>query len=59
MKEGRPQPLSRLPLLPNANPKQSGVAAFVQNRATGEVLHALMLPVCGGGDVLVSVHQLS
>jgi hypothetical protein len=37
-----------LPLLPNANPKQSGVAAFVQNRSTGEVLQALMLPVCGG-----------
>ena len=37
-----------LPLLPNANPKQSGVAAFVQNRSTGEVLQALMLPACGG-----------
>jgi hypothetical protein len=37
-----------LPLLPNANPKESGVAAFVQNRATGEVLQALMLPACGG-----------
>ena len=37
-----------LPLLPNANPKQSGVAAFVQNRSTGEVLQALMLPPCGG-----------
>ena len=37
-----------LPLLPNANPKQSGVAAFVQNRSTGEVLQALMLPACAG-----------
>ena len=35
-----------LPLLPNANPQQSGVAAFVQNRSTGEVLQALMLPGC-------------
>ena len=37
-----------LPLLPNANPKQSGVAAFVQNRSSGDVLQALMLPACGG-----------
>ncbi|MEO8204506.1 MAG: DUF1223 domain-containing protein [Betaproteobacteria bacterium] len=37
-----------LPLLPNANPRQSGVAAFVQNRATGDVLQALMLPACAG-----------
>ena len=37
-----------LPLLPNANPKQSGVAAFVQNRSTGDVLQALMLPACAG-----------
>jgi len=35
-----------LPLPPNADPKHSGVAAFVQNRATGEVLQALMLPAC-------------
>ena len=35
-----------LPLLPNANPKHSGVAAFVQNRSTGEVLQALMLSAC-------------
>ena len=35
-----------LPLLPNANPKHLGVAAFVQNRSTSEVLQALMLPVC-------------
>jgi hypothetical protein len=37
-----------LPLLPNANPNQSGVAAFVQDRSTGEVLQALMLPACAG-----------
>lgn len=37
-----------LPLLPNANPKHSGVAAFVQDRSTGEVLQALMLPACAG-----------
>jgi len=37
-----------LPLLPNANPKQSGVAAFVQNRSSGDVLQSLMLPACGG-----------
>lgn len=36
-----------LPLLPKADPKQSGVAAFVQNRSTGDVLQALMLPACG------------
>jgi len=35
-----------LPLLPGANLKQLGVAAFVQNRATSDVLQALMLPVC-------------
>lgn len=37
-----------LPLLPGANTKHSGVAAFVQNRSTGEVLQALMLPACPG-----------
>ena len=37
-----------LPLLPNAIPKNSGVAAFVQNRSTGDVLQALMLPACSG-----------
>ena len=35
-----------LPLLRGANPGHLGVAAFVQNRATSEVLQALMLPVC-------------
>lgn len=37
-----------LPLLPKANPAHSGVVAFVQNRASGEVLQALMRPACGG-----------
>ncbi len=37
-----------LPLLPGANPAHSGVAAFVQNRRTGGVLQALMLPACPG-----------
>jgi len=35
-----------LPLLPKAVPANSGVAAFVQNRRTGEVLQALLLPGC-------------
>ena len=35
-----------LPLLPGANPRNLGVAAFVQNRSTSEVLQALMLPAC-------------
>jgi len=37
-----------LPLLPKAVPDHSGVVAFVQNRANGEVLQALMLPSCRG-----------
>jgi hypothetical protein len=37
-----------LPLLPKAVAVHSGVAAFVQNPSTGEVLQALMLPVCPG-----------
>jgi len=37
-----------LPLPPRASTKHSGVAAFVQNRSTGEVLQALMLPACSG-----------
>ena len=36
-----------LPLLRGANAKNLGVAAFVQNRSTSEVLQALMLPACG------------
>ena len=35
-----------LALLPKAVPGHSGVVAFVQNRATTEVLQALMLPAC-------------
>ena len=38
----------RLPLLPKAVAAHSGVVAFVQDRATGEVLQALMLPACPG-----------
>ena len=37
-----------LPLLPKAVPGHSGVVAFVQNRATAEILQALMLPACPG-----------
>jgi hypothetical protein len=37
-----------LPLLPGAGSRQLGVAAFVQNRATSDVLQALMLPACAG-----------
>ena len=38
----------RLPLLPGAVPANSGVVAFVQNKANGEILQALMLPACPG-----------
>ena len=37
-----------LPLLPGANTRNLGVAAFVQDRSTSEVLQALMLPACPG-----------
>ena len=37
-----------LPLLPKAVPAHSGIVAFVQDRASGEVLQALMLPACPG-----------
>jgi hypothetical protein len=37
-----------VPLLPKARASDSGVAAFVQDRRTGEVLQALMLPACSG-----------
>ncbi|MGH8631769.1 MAG: DUF1223 domain-containing protein, partial [Burkholderiales bacterium] len=37
-----------LPLLPSAIPSHSGVVAFVQNRASSEVLQALLLPACPG-----------
>jgi hypothetical protein len=45
-KAGRLAERHLLPLLPRAVPGHSGVAAFVQNRATSEVLQALMLPAC-------------
>jgi hypothetical protein len=38
----------RLALLPKAVPANSGVVAFVQNKASGEVLQAIMLPACPG-----------
>jgi hypothetical protein len=44
--DGRVARRRTLPLLPEADPEQSGVAAFVQDRHTGEVLQALMLPAC-------------
>jgi len=47
-KGGRLRERQALPLLPKAAPGHSGVVAFVQNRATGEVLQALMLPACPG-----------
>lgn len=45
---GKAEAARSLPLLPGAVPANSGVAAFVQNRRTGEVLQALMLPACRG-----------
>jgi hypothetical protein len=36
----------KLPLLPGARPADSGVAAFVQDRRTGEVLQALLRSTC-------------
>lgn len=45
---GRWSGRQRLPLLPGAVPAHSGVAAFVQDRASGEVLQALMLGACAG-----------
>jgi hypothetical protein len=35
-----------VPLLPGAQPANSGVVVFVQNRRTAEVLQVLMLPSC-------------
>ena len=35
-----------VPLLPGARAGDSGMVAFVQNRRSGEVLQALMLPAC-------------
>lgn len=43
---GRLAESRRLALLPTATAETSGVAAFVQNRRTGAVLQALLLPVC-------------
>ncbi|MGE5638820.1 MAG: DUF1223 domain-containing protein [Clostridia bacterium] len=40
-----------IPLLPKAVPGHSGVAAFVQDRRTLEVLQALMLPACSPDSV--------
>ncbi|HZN86445.1 MAG TPA: DUF1223 domain-containing protein [Burkholderiales bacterium] len=45
---GRAEGRRSVPLLPKAVPANSGVAAFVQNRRSGEVLQALMLPACPG-----------
>ena len=43
---GRLAERRELPLLPKAAPADSGVAGFVQNRRSAEVLQALMLPAC-------------
>jgi hypothetical protein len=44
--QGRLEERRTLPLLPKASAADSGVVAFVQNRRSGEVLQALMLPTC-------------
>jgi hypothetical protein len=44
--EGRLDEQRRLALLPNAAAAESGVAAFIQDRRTAEVLQALMLSTC-------------
>lgn len=46
--DGRMEERRELPLLPRAVRANSGVAAFVQDRRTAEVLQALMLPACPG-----------
>jgi hypothetical protein len=46
--DGRIAERRTLPLVPKAIPAHSGVAAFVQNRRSAEVLQALMLPACPG-----------
>jgi hypothetical protein len=47
MEPGRPlSERLRLPLVPKATPADSGVAAFVQDRRTGDVLQALMRSGC-------------
>jgi hypothetical protein len=45
---GRIAETRSLALPPKAVPARAGVAAFVQNRRTAEVLQALMLPACAG-----------
>jgi len=45
---GRAVEKRRLPLQPGAVPANSGVVAFVQDRASGDVLQALMRPACPG-----------
>jgi hypothetical protein len=47
-RDGRVHDKRTLALLPKAVAANSGVVAFVQNRRTGEVLQALMLPSCPG-----------
>lgn len=44
--DGRFAEARRLDLLPAATPRSSGVAAFVQDRRSGEVLQALLLIAC-------------
>jgi hypothetical protein len=44
--QGRLEAQRVLPLLPKAVAANSGVVAFVQERGTGRVLQALMLPAC-------------
>jgi hypothetical protein len=44
--DGRFAEERRLSLLPGAAPADSGIAAFVQDRRTAQVLQALMLPAC-------------
>ena len=44
--QGRLAQRRELPLLPKASAADSGVVAFVQDRHSGEVLQALMLPAC-------------
>ena len=46
--DGQLHEARRLPLPPGAVAGHSGVAAFVQDRATAEVLQALLLPACPG-----------
>ena len=46
--DGRLRQARRLSLPPGAVAGESGVAAFVQDRATAEVLQALLLPACPG-----------